>query len=304
MEIREAIRLIQEKITIWLKHIVALSPNLVVALIVLLLFIFLSRYLEKLASRLIGRTTDNSSLVALLSQVFRMAIILTGMFVALSILGLDKAVTSLLAGAGIIGLALGLAFQDLTTNFLSGTFITIRQPIRVGDVVETNGYFGKVKEINLRSTIIDNFAGQEIEIPSKDILQKPIVNFSKSNERRLQLNGWISYKEDLQKVQDLALQFMTALPFLQEGKNVEFHYQNFGDNGVTFLIWFWIDQGKVGPPMAMSEAVKGIKRIFDEHDISVPLAVRTVEWKNEAVLSLLEKTKGYKNDLNRSNSDT
>jgi len=280
MEIQEAFTLVQEKVTFWVKQAIALLPNLLVALLVIVLFIVVSRYIQKIAYRIITRTTTNTSLVELTSQVIRIVVLITGMFVALSILQLDKAVTSLLAGAGIIGLALGFAFQDLTANFLSGTFIAIQQPIRVGDVVETNGYFGKVKDINLRSTIIDNFAGQEIEIPSKDIFQKPIVNFSKSNERRMQLNCGISYKEDLQKVQDIALEAINNLPFIREGKPVELHYQTFGDSSINFLIWFWIDQAKAGPPLAMSEAIKAIKKAFDANGITIPFPIRTLELGN------------------------
>ncbi|WP_439556631.1 mechanosensitive ion channel domain-containing protein, partial [Dyadobacter sp.] len=85
------------------------------------------------------------------------------------VLGLDKTVTSLLAGAGVLALALGFAFQDLTTNFISGAFIAIQRPIKVGDIIETNGFTGKVLSIGLRSVKLDNFAGQHVELPSKDI---------------------------------------------------------------------------------------------------------------------------------------
>ncbi len=277
MDLKDAFLLVQEKIINWTKYTITLLPNFIVALLIIFLFIILARYIEKLAGRLIGKTTTNTSLVDLASQVIRIAILLTGIFVALSILELDKAVTSLLAGAGIIGLALGFAFQDLTANFLSGAFIAIQQPIRVGDVVETNGFFGKVKEINLRSTIIDNFSGQDIEIPSKDIFQKPIKNFSKSNERRMQLNCSVSYKDDLQQVQALALETINGLSFLQAEKPVEFHYQSFDDSGISFLIWFWIDQSKAGAPLAMSEAIKAIKKTFDDNAITIPFPIRTLD---------------------------
>jgi len=199
MEIREAITLMNAKMLLWIKESISHVPNLLVALLVVMVFGAASGYIKKVAVRVMSRATRNTSLINLSSSLLRLVVIAVGIFVALDILGLDQAVTSLLAGAGIVGLALGFAFQDLTANFLSGAFIAIQQPIRVGDVVETNGYFGMVKAINLRSTIIDNFGGQEIEIPSRDIFQKPIVNFSKSNERQMQLNCGVSYDDDLQK---------------------------------------------------------------------------------------------------------
>ena len=277
MNISEAIHLIHLKILLWLKEAVSHVPNLLIAILVVILFGAASGYIKKAVVRLMSRVTGNTSLVNLTSSFLRLFVIAIGIFVALNILGLNQAVTSLLAGAGIIGLALGFAFQDLTANFLSGAFIAIQQPIRVGDVVETNGYFGMVKAINIRSTIIDNFGGQEIKIPSRDIFQKPIVNFSKSNERRMQLNCGVSYDDDLQKAQEVAMAAIQSLPFLQPGKPVEFHYQNFSDRSVTFLMWFWIDQAKAGPPQAMSDAIKALKKAFGENGIIIPFPIQTLE---------------------------
>lgn len=277
MNISEAIHLIHLKILLWLKEAVSHVPNLLIAILVVILFGAASGYIKKAVVRLMSRVTGNTSLVNLTSSFLRLFVIAIGIFVALNIPGLNQAVTSLLAGAGIIGLALGFAFQDLTANFLSGAFIAIQQPIRVGDVVETNGYFGMVKAINIRSTIIGNFGGQEIEIPSRDIFQKPIVNFSKSNERRMQLNCGVSYDDDLQKAQEVAMAAIQSLPFLQPGKPVEFHYQNFSDRSVTFLMWFWIDQAKAGPPQAMSDAIKALKKAFGENGIIIPFPIQTLE---------------------------
>ncbi len=277
MDIHEAIHLIHDKIFSWLKQAVSHVPNLLIAILVVALFGAASGYIKKAVMRLMSRVTGNASLVNLTSSFLRLFVIAVGIFVGLNILGLNQAVTSLLAGAGIIGLALGFAFQDLTANFLSGAFIAIQQPIRVGDVVETNGYFGMVKAINIRSTIIDNFGGQEIEIPSRDIFQKPIVNFSKSNQRRMQLNCGVSYDDDLQKAQDVAMAAIVSLPFLQPGKPVEFHYQNFSDRSITFLMWFWIDQAQAGPPQAMSDAIKAIKKAFGENGIVIPFPIQTLE---------------------------
>ncbi len=271
MTIREALFLIEAKVYNWIKSLIAFLPNFLVAILIVFVFAFVSRYMQKIVSRLMSRAIENSSLVLLTSGIIRLAVMATGIFVALSVLELDKAVTSLLAGAGIIGLALGFAFQDLTANFLSGTFIAIQQPIRVGDIIETNGYFGQVKAINLRSTILDNFGGQEIEIPSKDIFQKPIVNFSTSGERRLELNAGISYTDDLLKAEVVAIEAIRKLPFLMDTKAVEFHYQSFTTGSITFLIWFWIDPQTVMPHVATSEAIKALRKAFTENQLTLKL---------------------------------
>jgi len=118
----------------------------------------------------------------------------------LSILKLNTAVTSILAGAGIIGLALAFAFQDIAANFISGIFISFRRPLRVGDIVKVKDYMGKVEEINLRDTILRTFQGQTVIIPNKEVFQNPIENFSRLGKRRIDLWIGVSYGKTWRKL--------------------------------------------------------------------------------------------------------
>ncbi|GAB2784987.1 hypothetical protein GCM10027275_31650 [Rhabdobacter roseus] len=282
LPVSEFITPIINKLTLWYKGALSLVPNFILAVLVVVLFSFLAKYARRFVTRMMRRMSHNISLVNLVSALTRVVIVAVGLFFALGILGLDKTVTSLLAGAGVIALAIGFAFQDITSNFISGTFIALQRPIRIGDVVETKDYFGKVKSINLRSVIIDNFAGQEVEIPSKEIFQNPIKNFSKSGERRMQIDCGISYSDDLAEVQRVAVAAVVALDFVRTDKPVELHFTEFGDSSINFLLWFWLDQTKAGPPLAKSEAIKAIKTAFDAHDISIPFPIRTLEFTPNA----------------------
>ena len=280
IQITDYIVIISKKLTTWYKLGVEHIPNLILAILIIVVFSFISRYARSIIARIMGKISHNVALVSLVSTLSRIIILAIGLFSALSVLGLDKTVTSLLAGAGVVALAIGFAFQDLTANFISGTFITLQRPIQVGDVVETNGFFGKVQSINLRSIIINNFSGQEIEIPSKDIFQNPITNFSKSGERRLQIDCGISYNDNLEEVQQLAIKAVEALEFVRDDKPVELHFTEFGDSSINFLMWFWLKQEVAGPPLAKSEAIKAIKRTFDQNNISIPFPIRTLELVN------------------------
>lgn len=258
------------KIDRWFDAGVRLIPNVLVAILLLVLFRYLASYGGKVMARILGRASHNVGLVSLVSAVTRIVIIMIGLFFALGVLGLDKTVTSMVAGAGVLALALGFAFQDLTTNFISGAFIVIQRPIEVGDVIETNGFTGKVKSIGLRSVKLDNFAGQMVEIPSKDIFQKPIVNFTNSGERRVLVQCGVAYQEDMELVEQLSLQTIGQLGFLSS-KPVEFSYVRFAETGIEFQILFWIDQQKTSPGKSKSEAMKALKKAFDQNGIAFPL---------------------------------
>ncbi|XYI03508.1 mechanosensitive ion channel family protein [Sorangium sp. So ce1128] len=124
---------------------------------------------------------------------------------AFSILNLEKAATSLLAGAGIVGLALGFAFQDLAANFIAGVYLAVRFPFREGDLIETNDTLGIAERIRIRSTTIRTLEGQAVMIPNKEIFTTKLINDSETGARRVDLSVGVSYGDDLDKVRRVAL---------------------------------------------------------------------------------------------------
>jgi small-conductance mechanosensitive channel len=184
MDIEKAYRLISEKLSLWLRELVRLLPNILLAALVLTIGIVLSKLARNLTRKFFMRLGHATTLTSLFASFIHLVCIGITLFATLSILQLDKAVTSILAGAGIAGLALAFAFQDIASNFISGIFLSFRKPLRVGDVVKVKDYMGKVKEINLRDTVIRTFQGQLVIIPNKEIFQNPIENFSLLGKRR------------------------------------------------------------------------------------------------------------------------
>ena len=279
MDLPQAAGLIYTEIATWGRTAVRYVPRLALAILLLMLFTFLARWISRLVVRGFDRFSDNHSVINLTGAVVRVMVVAVGLFIALSILNLDKAVTSLLAGAGVVALAVGFAFQDLTANFISGTMIALTRPIQVGDMVDTNGFTGTVLDIKLRSIVLDNGQGQTIEIPSKDVFQKAVTNYSRTGERRLEVSYGISYLDDLAKAQQLAVRAVQALPFVQTDKPVEVYYRAFTLDNVQGYVWFWINQSKTTPPSATSEAIKAIKTAFDQNDILMMYPPHTLDLK-------------------------
>jgi small conductance mechanosensitive channel len=280
MDFSLAAGLIYAELSDWIRTAIRYTPKIAVAILLLVVFTFLSRWLSRWVVRGLDKISNNISLINLTGAVTRVFVLAVGFFVALGVLGLDKTVTSLLAGAGVIALAIGFAFQDLTTNFISGAMIAFARPIQVGDVVETNGYTGKVLDIKLRSIVIDNGQGQTVEIPSKDVFQKPITNFSRIGQRRVELAAGVSYIDDLAKAQQVAKAAVSRLPFVLRDRPVELHYRNFADANVQFVLWFWINNS-TSPQAALSEAMMAVKRTFDENQILIVFAGQTFDLKHK-----------------------
>jgi len=277
-DIEKAYGLIKERLSEWGTTAIKMLPNLLVAILVLLVFVFIGKFIRKLSEKLLARITDNKSLRSLASTVLYVAILAIGTFIALSILKLDGAVTSLLAGAGVIGLALGFAFQDIAANFISGTMMSIRKPFYEGDLIETNDFFGTVNKIHLRTTEMETFQGQQILIPNAEVFKKPIVNYTKLGKRRIDLEVGVTYDTDLRFAKKVAAEAIEALDCVND-QEVTLFFKEFGGSSINFTVRYWIhftnSQGKY--LSARDQGVIAIKEAFDKNDITIPFPIRTLD---------------------------
>ncbi len=279
IDLKEALNVAVGKIEGWIESLAAMIPNMVVAVVIFSLFFILARMTRRFSGKLLRRFSNKSALNTLATTLIQFLVLGGGLIIVLNVLELEKTVTSLLAGAGIIGLALGFAFQDIAANFMSGVAMAIRQPIKVGDIIETNDFMGEVEKIDLRVTTIRTFQGIHVLIPNKEVFQNPLLNYTKTHERRIDLSVGISYADDLERVKDIAEKAIRNLPFLLEGKEVNLFYKEFGDSSINFDIMFWIQYpGQAGYLKATSDAIIAIKKAFDENDITIPFPIRTMDF--------------------------
>src|SRR5947209_20502672 len=138
MGIGNAWHLLIAKVTGWASEFVLLLPNLAVAVLVLVGFWLAAKLARNLLLRLLHRISHSEQVTRLLAQTLYVALLAAGFFISLGILGLQKTVASLLAGAGILGLALGFAFQDIAANFMAGIYLSIEHPFRAGHLIQTD----------------------------------------------------------------------------------------------------------------------------------------------------------------------
>jgi small conductance mechanosensitive channel len=239
MNSEQLIEIIQSKLKGWWIYLVQMAPNLVIAIIVVLLFFLGARLARRLTLNFVLRISKSASITSLSAGIVYTLIIVTGGMMALDILGLDKTVSSLLAGVGIIGLALGFAFQDLTSNFISGAFIAFKRPFDVGHIIETNGFQGTVEAIHLRATTIKTTLGLHVIIPNKEIFQKPIINYSKTEGRRVELEFVLPESIDPQELQTRVLDTMYDLKKETGIYGVEFYFTAIAPPNMKINVSFW-----------------------------------------------------------------
>ena len=278
-QIADAVNLITEKLETWLEQFIRLLPNLVIAVLVAVLFFMVARLVRNVSGRVLRRISHNYAVNNLLVTVIYVAVLTIGVFVALTIVRLDGAVTSLLAGVGIVGLALGFAFQDIAANFISGIIIAVGQPFRVGDIIGSEDNFGTVSNINLRTTTIRTFQGIDVLIPNKNLLQEVVENYTHTKDRRVDLTVGVSYGDDLEKVKELTLEAVRSLKSIEKSKEVSLFYTEFGDSSINFSVRFWAKTARQPDFLqAQSDAIMAIKKTFDDNDITIPFPIRTLDF--------------------------
>ncbi len=279
MDISKSFNMVTDKVQTWLTGIITLLPNLIVAVLVMIIFYLIARLVKKLLRRLSINLSSSTQVAKLISSTAYLAVLSAGLIIALGVLQLEKTVTSLLAGAGIVGLALSFAFQDIATNFVSGFLIIIRKPFREGDIIESDGYFGIADHINFRYTGIRTFQGQAVIIPNKTIFQNPLINYSLHGERRIDLAVGISYGDDLKKVKSVTIDAVQKMEHFDNSKEVTLYFDEFGDSSINFKVNFWVKyDNHVKYLNAKSEAIMNIKAAYDANGITIPFPIRTLDF--------------------------
>lgn len=275
---------VAETLTSWGDSLLRMLPNALVALMVMVVFIVLARVLGRLTGKALDKWTSNRTVCQLLTTTARVGVVAVGMFIALGVLDLSRVVASLLAGVGVVGLALGFAFQDIVANYISGVIMGLRQPLHLGDIIEVQGVTGTVRGLDLRATTIETFNGQLAIVPNKDVLQSVLTNFSDLGHRRIDVEVGVAYDSDLEQVQAVALAALEALENRAASQPVRVFFTGFGDSSIDLIAHVWIDLNAGHSFLDVrSQIVKAIKRGFDQAGISIPFPIRTLDFGADAI---------------------
>ncbi len=290
MNLEKAIGLVADKIDAWLAEGVKMLPNLLVAVVIIFVGLLVSRMVRNAAKKRFRTLFPTSTLADF--AVSLLFVICFGLFIflALKILHLDKAITTALGTAGIAGVALAFAFQDIASNFISGIFMSFSKPFNVGDTIKVKEFKGIVSEIKLRDSTILTGEGQFVTLPNRDIFQNPIVNFSRLGKQRLDIKTGISQADDLPKARRVALEALKGIEGVFEDETV-FLYDGFGESSINFTINIWINTAENAiSGEILNTAIMRLKVAFDQNGISLPYPVRTLDFGIRGGQSLEEIT--------------
>jgi len=273
----------------WYIKFAALTPKLIVGIIVFSFFLLTSKYFSKIAVKILHKVFPKSkkegSILTLIG-IFRFIIILMGTFIALEIMGFSGFLWKFIGSLGVAGVIAGVALKDLVSSIFSGMLIGIDKAFKVGDYIIIGGNSGTVIEIGFLTTKIISDDGKKVYIPNQVIFNAPFSNITASPQRKIILDFEIPADEDANKAQKGILEVITGIEGIDRIETAEVIFTNLKQGVFTLQAKFWI---QVGANMLTikSEALTKIKKRLDEDNI--PLVTPTTININNAGVNNVSK---------------
>jgi len=213
----------------------------------------------------------DKTLAPILASIIRYAGFILTLVVALGQFGVQT--TSIIAVLGAAGLAIGLALQGTLSNVASGIMLLLLRPFSVGDWIETNSISGTVREIGLFATQIDTFDNIYITVPNSSIWSAIIINNSRHQIRRMDLDIGIGYNSDLNEVEK-ALITLTKDKRILSDPEPQFLVVDYADSAILVRLRLYAQYEEF---FALNWDLKRrLKPLLDAHNIEIPFPQRVV----------------------------
>jgi len=260
-----------ESLTEEWQSLVRLSPRLLVAMVIFAVSILIGRLFGKAAVHILARGNFKSTHRNFFRNLTAWLVAILGLILALNVLGLKGLAASLVAGGGITAIILGFAFREIGENFLAGFFLAFSRPFEIGDLIQSSDLQGTVKGIELRSTHIRTVDGRDIFIPSSQIFNNALINYTKDGLRRLSFQVGIDYANDSQKARQVLLKAVNDVEQVLHDPSPGANMSALAPQYVELDVFFWIDTFKEGVNLAavLNEVIEQCRRALMTGDFTV-----------------------------------
>jgi small-conductance mechanosensitive channel len=241
--------------------------------LVLIITLWISSAIE---AKLLRKATGGElSLRKAFSNAARALLMLVGLLLALSAVGIDLTALSVLGGA--IGVGVGLGLQKLAANYVSGFVILTERSMRIGDSVQVDNFSGVITEINARYTVIRSLSGRESIVPNEMLITNRVENLSLADPKVWQSTSVsVAYDSDVELVERLLLQAASAQSRVFADPPPAVVLLAFGVDGLEFRLGYWIGDPENGSDNLRSLINLEILRLLRANAIEIPFPQRVV----------------------------
>ena len=196
---------------------------------------------------------------------------------AISQLGVNTA--SLVAVLTTAGAAIVLGLKDSMSGVVSGIIILFAKPFVKGDIVEFEGYVGKIQEIGLLYTTLTTFDNKLIVIPNNELASSTFVNYSHEEQRRVDLNINIHYESDVEKAKSIIMNVIMEHPYTLKDPIPYVRINEYQDSSIVLGLRVWTKTENYYD--LKDDLIEQIKYRFDENGIFMPYNQLEIHLKND-----------------------
>ena len=242
------------------------------AILVMILSLSLSSALE---SRLLKGATDNISLRKMAANVLRALLLVVGLMLALSAVGIDLTALSVFGGA--LGVGVGMGLQKLAANYVSGFVILAERSLRIGDLVKVDNFEGVITDINTRFTVLRAANGRESIVPNEVLITQRVENASLA-DRSLSMTTvvQVAYGTDLPSVMPRLQAAVAAVPRVMSEPPPAVLLTNFAADGLELTVSFWIGDPESGQLTARSLVNLALLAELERLGVEIPFPQRVL----------------------------
>ena len=225
--------------------LVAVTPRLITAIVILTATWILARIVRRKSRNRLKKQMEDPLLAEFLATMLRSVIIIAGLLFALKTMGFGGITASLLAGAGITAFIIGFALRDIGENFLAGILMAFKRPFRVGDFIESGPVKGKVVALNIRVTQIKTQDGKDVYIPNANIIKNPLINYTIDGFLRYDFSISIPDEVDHEKAMRLIEESVYRVEgVIKKRRKATVNISGIGIGRLEATVSFWIDTFK------------------------------------------------------------
>ena len=241
-------------------------PNMVSALLILVIGFYIARVFSRYVSKLIIKLTGDETLGGFLRNVVFVALFILIIITALTNLGVQT--TSIIAVLGTAGLAIGLSLKDSLSNLAGGILIVVLRHFKKDDLVVIGSVTGKVQEVNLFQTKLVTLDNQVVIMPNSMVVSAPVTNVNVNPTRRMDLIFSVSYTSDLQKAKTILEEVFASDEYVLQDPKPLVGVDVLNASSVDFMVRFWVKTGEnINAKLTLLQKVK-IR--FDAEGIEIP----------------------------------
>lgn len=224
---------------------------------------------EQVINRILQHYGLNASIEQLLKNVFSVLIVVLGMASVLAQFGFD--IVSIVAGLGIVGLAVGFAAQSTIANFISGITILLEQSFQVGDWIRIGDNEGRVILISLRTTHILTRDNITVIIPNSTVASSEVTNITSKNFIRFDMFARIALEADAEAARKVILNVISGMDNILKRPEPSATISEISDFGAVFIVRFWVTPSSVPRIPRIKEALhEEIKNNLQAAGIAIP----------------------------------